>query len=320
MKRLLIILSLFVVLTADAQYNFELGVQLGGSNYLGDIGGKRGIGRDFILDMHLQQTRFTGGVYGRYRFNKRFAALSNFSVIHLNDKDSESQNPARVARNLNFRNRIYELGARAEVTIFYDNDVSGRGFYNPDYWFYVFAGVSGYYHKPQAKLWDSETQQLVGDWVDLPDLKTEGVEYSQIGVAIPLGIGMHFTFNRSWRFGWELSYRTTFTDYLDDISAFYANPDDLTELGVQFSSQADPVIIANLSEEDQQSSGTVGDHSYTVGSDGRISTRGDSSDNDGYLTTTFNAAYVFKGKSRFYRKKYSWLRNRSGARKSRAKF
>lgn len=318
MNRLL--LTLFVLalgFTAEAQYKWEYGLQLGGANYLGDIGGQEQTRRDFVWDMHLHQTNIALGMYGRYKLSKRMALNANFSYLQINTADSESTNPARVARNLNFRNRMLELGLRGELTIFYDNDVGGKGYYNPDFRFYVFGGVSVFRSNPQGQVRNAESEFFSDTWHDLRPLTTEGQAeaYSAFGLAIPAGIGLYFTFDKIWRVGWELSWRTTFTDYLDDISGTYADPNSLpSDLARALASQSNGEAIARANDP---SAGSVFDHQYV---EGFATKRGDPTNNDSFLTTQFTVGRVIKGRSNFYRKKYSWLRNRTGSRKSRAKF
>ena len=317
MKKLLYTLFLVAICQMSfGQYKFDYGLKIGGANYLGDIGGKELTRRDFVWDMHLNQTRLAVGGYARYKFSKRLSVAANLAHISIRDRDELSTNPARRARNLNFRNTIWELGLRGELTVFYDNDVGGRGYYNPDFKLYVFAGVAGFYHNPQGQILESDDTALIdGTWYDLRDWKTEGQDkaYSALGIAIPAGIGLHFTWNKVWRFGWELSWRTTFTDYLDDISTVYANPDNLpSDAARAFASQSSEDIIDEI---DDPLSGTVYDHRYGEGN----TKRGEADNNDSYLTTEFTIGRVVRGRSQFYRKKYSWLKNKVG-RKSRAKF
>ncbi|MDG1780206.1 MAG: DUF6089 family protein [Flavobacteriales bacterium] len=329
MKRLLYVaILIFIAYSADAQYKWEYGLKIGGANYLGDIGGQAGIGRDFVpWDMHLNQTNIAIGGYGRYKVSKRLALQLNLNYLQINDADAESTNPARVARNLNFRNRMLELGLKGEFTVFYDNDVGGRGYYNPDFRLYVFGGVSVFRHNPQGQiLFDPNDDFDAGEWYDLRGWRTEGQEeeYGTFGLAIPAGLGLYFTFYKEWRVGWEISYRTTFTDYLDDLSTTYADPELIASrlsdpaeaaAAVAFSSQTNQAIIDAI--DDPLNSGSVNDHSYQ---EGFSTKRGDPSQNDGYVTTQFTVGKVIRGSSNFYRKKYSWLRNRTGSRKSRAKF
>lgn len=318
MNRLLLLLLFSAgILTSQAQYNWEYGVMIGGANYLGDIGGQEQTRRDFVWDMHLNKTNVALGAYGRYKFSKRMAVLANFSYLQIGTSDWVSTNPARVARNLNFRNRMFELGARAELTLFYDNDVGGRGYYNPDFRFYVFGGLSVFHHNPQGRVMDATSEFFGPEWHNLRPLRTEGQDepYSALGVAIPAGFGLYFTFDKVWRIGWELSWRTTFTDYLDDLSGTYADPATLpNDLARALASQTNQGIISDINDP---ASGTVFSHQYV---DGFVTKRGDPSNNDSFLTTQLTVGKVIRGRSQFYRKKYSWLRNRTGARKSRAKF
>ncbi len=327
MKYSLILAALLFLFSGlNAQYKWDYGISLGGANYLGDIGGKEKTRRDFVWDMHLNQSNIALGAYGRYKFGKRFSLAANLTYLQINDKDSETTNPARRARNLNFRNRMFELGLRGELTVFYDNDVGGKGYYNPDFKFYVFGGISGFYHNPQGQIYvDGELRD--DTWYNLRELTTEGQEtpYSAIGVAIPAGIGLYFTFDKTWRFGWELSWRTTFTDYLDDVSTVYADPSLLSEDGAAFASQSyvyliDEINADNVDDPDYQVQ-SINSHrwkGYT--NQAEDVKRGDPTNNDSYITTQFTIGKVIRGRSQFYRKKYSWLKSRTGARRSRAKF
>ena len=309
-------LAIFVFLSTSvfSQYNWDFGLKIGGANYLGDIGGKEMTRRDFVWDMHMNQTNVAIGAYGRYKFSKRIAVAVNFDYLQINDSDSETTNPARRARNMNFRNRIFEAGVRGELTIFYDNDVGGRGYYNPDFKLYAFGGLSVFSHNPQGQIFKEGELQYGGEWFNLQPWQTEGVEYNLWGVAIPAGLGMYFTYDKTWRFGWELSWRTTFTDYLDDVSTTYADLEEGTR-AYEFASQTYQDLIIEI--DDPSASGSVYDHQYV---DGFATKRGDPTHNDSYLTSQFTIGRVIRGRSDFYKKKYSWLKNRTGSRRSRAKF
>jgi hypothetical protein len=312
-KALFLAAILTITLTSFGQYKWDYGLSIGASNYLGDIGGKELTRRDFVWDMHMHRTHFAIGAYGRYKFHKRFSLAANFTFLQIRDADSFTTNVPRNDRNLNFRNRIFELGLRGEVTIFYDNDVGGKGYYNPDFKFYLFGGIAGYYHNPQGQILVVDgkvSDQYGGKWYNLRDFKTEGEDYSAIAISIPAGMGLYFTFDKKWRIGWELSWRTTFTDYLDDISTVYENPDNLgSQEAKDYASQALYDDPANV--------GTAANHMYR---EGFATKRGDPTHNDSYITTQLTIGRVIRGRSSFYRKKYSWLKSRTGSRRSRAKF
>lgn len=335
MKRLLFIALLALSMQMDAQYQWDYGLKLGASNYLGDIGGKELPRRDFVWDMHLGQTRYAVGAYGRYKFSKRLAINVNFDHIAIQDADKFTTYTPRRARNLNFRNRMFELGARAEFTLWYDNDVGNRGFYNPDYKLYAFGGVSAYYSNPQARLvydgyGDTIAGLVPGDFVDntwytLRNYRTEGVAYSNFGVGIPLGIGMYFTFNKQWRIGWEICWRMTFTDYLDDVSSSYVEPDPINpedmSLAYDLQSQTYVGLVDELNKDlpAGQTPMSINNFRYQ-NPPSPPSLRGYITNNDNYITTQITIGKVIRGRSKFYKSKYSWVKNRSMVRRSKAKF
>ncbi len=358
MRKILIIAILGMALSSSAQYQYDYGIKLGAANYLGDIGGKELQRRDYFWDMHLGQTRYSFGAYGRYKFSKRFAVAANFDHLLIQDADRYTTYIPRRTRNMNFRNRMFELGVRGELTIWYDNDVGNRGFYNPDYKLYAFAGLSAFYSNPQGRLVYDPADSLVdnpgdlipGDFVDntwynLRNYKTEGASYSNFGIAIPLGIGMYFTFNKEWRVGWEICYRHTFTDYLDDVSTYYNKPDpqnpDDYELALALQSQTYAELLAeqnlllkefgdNPIYEEIYPQMSINDFRYQPGNDlnpdAFQSSRGlHDPENplvrkDHYITTQITIGKVIRGRSKFYKSKYSWVKNRATVRRSRAKF
>ena len=63
--------------TASAQYNLDYGFCIGTGNYLGDIGGDKFARRDFVADLHLNQTRLSSHVFVRYRLSRVFAVAAS---------------------------------------------------------------------------------------------------------------------------------------------------------------------------------------------------------------------------------------------------
>ncbi len=358
MRRILCLIILGLSLSAGAQYQYDYGIKLGAANYLGDIGGKNLQRRDYFYDMHIGQTRYAVGIYGRYKFSKRFAVSAGFDHLLIQDADIYTTYIPRRTRNLNFRNRMFEFSARAEFTLWYDNDVGNRGFYNPDYKLYAFVGLAAYYSNPQAKLVYDPADSLIddpgdlvaGDYVDdtyynLRKYRTEGASYSNFGFAVPVGIGMYFTFNKEWRIGWEICWRKTFTDYLDDVSTYYNKPNPTSEsdyaLALGLQSQTYQGLLDeqngllrlegdNPLYEDILPSMSINDFRYQDGAQNLLennqSSRGlhDPANplikKDNYITTQITIGKVIRGRSKFYKSKYSWVKNRATVRRSRAKF
>jgi hypothetical protein len=223
--------------------------------------------------------------------------------MRIQGADELSTYRPRRGRNLNFRNDMFELYLRPEFTIYQDNDMGGRGRYRTSFRLFGYAGIALYYHNPKGQLYGE------GDFYALQPLRTELVDYSNIGVSVPIGIGFNFTQRRRHRFGWDLGWRTTFTDYLDDASTVYADPALLpSQLAVDLANQSAQAYALDPTLPDPRN--------YDAGA-----IRGDATHNDSYLTMTFTYSYVLRGQSNFYRQRYNWIRgnNRVG-RKSRAKF
>jgi hypothetical protein len=273
--------------------------------------------------MHLASTRYSAGAYLRYKVNKRLAFSANFDWIRIADRDAYTSYAPRRARNANFRNDLLELGGRAELTIWYDNDVGNKGYYNPDFKVFMFAGLAGYSSNPKGQIYSNGGVQYGGEWFSLRDWKTEGQKeaYSKYGLAIPLGIGAYFTYNKKWRVQWDLSWRTTFTDYLDDLSTVYANPQD--EKAQEFvNGQTYQALLDGLVADNPQytSADLYIDNFRYVDGAVKQAPRGDATHNDSYLTTQLTVTRVVRGRSSFYKSKYSYMKGKPGVRRSRAKF
>lgn len=286
---------------AMAQYNWDAGVSLGASNYLGDMGGDELTRRDFVSDMKLSETKFAGGLWARYKINPQFSVKAGFNYLRISGADSLSQNYGRYGRNLSFRNDIFELTTEAQYFFYEINDLGRTYRYRNDFRAFVGIGFSGFMHNPMTLYQDQ--------WVALRPLQTEGVSYGKFSFAVPATIGFYFTLDKRYRIGWNLSWRTAFTDYLDDVSTVYADPNTLDPTAAELANRSDenPVVFSDPVYLAQ----------YTPGNK-----RGDPSHNDSYISTTIDFSYVLRGKSSFYRSKYGSLfkGKKYKKRKFRAKF
>jgi len=329
MKKIIFFLSLVLALlsnAATAQYRWDFGLKVGASNYLGDIGGKYLPRRDFVVDMHLNSTRMSAGAYTRYKVNKRLALSANFDWIRITDRDAYTTYAPRRARNANFRNDLLELGGRAELTIWYDNDVGNKGYYNPDFKVFLFAGLAGYVSNPKGQIYKEGEVQYDGEWFELRDWNTEGQKesYAKYGVAIPAGIGAYFTYNKKWRVQWDLSWRTVFTDYLDDVSTVYTSPNSNDPKALEYvNNQTYQALLDGLvAENPQYTANDLSIENFQISPNPAAyqSPRGDATHNDSYLTTQLTVTRVVRGRSSFYKSKYSYIKGKPGVRRSRAKF
>lgn len=295
-----VVFMVLIAGTAAAQNTpLSAGFVLGGSNYLGEIGGKYDP-RASLLDADIITTSPTFGGFLRYAANDRVRISGEVNYVHIRQADKNAEDPARQARNLNFRNRMVEFGFRTDFTVFHIADRStNRNFAIPGKLFvkgYVFTGAYGVLHNPQAQITHDPNNEWEDRWYDLRPLRTENQveEYASLIAAIPMGLGIEFGMGYGWILGFEGSWRATFTDYLDDISGMYGNPDFLSPLAEAISSQSNDAVIAAIGDP---SSGTVANHQYSDGG----TYRGNPETNDSYGTVQVTLARTIDTRSSFER-------------------
>ncbi len=211
---------------------FEAGITIGPSNFLGDLGGNRGKGTPFLKDNNFNQTRFfIGGHITAYQsplLGLRLAA--NYGNITGDDaviKGAGGWEEARRFRNQDFRSRVIEAMLVAEVypTVLFEWDPTDLyRKLRP----YGVVGVGVFNFNPQG------TDPLTGEYVNLKDLSTEGQGFAEhpdrkpyklTQLNIPLGLGLKYFLNDKTSLSMEVLHRTTFTDYMDDVSTRYIDPD-----------------------------------------------------------------------------------------------
>jgi hypothetical protein len=210
-----------------AMYQKEIFVGFGGTQYVGDVGGysaggflSENFGLNYVgfNDLNFKSTSFSGTLGYRYRFNKLFATVSCFNIGRLQENDADSRDLVKRQRNLHFRTTIMDYQQRLEMTI-----LGSFGKHTKQ--IYGFGGAGVCYFKPKA--------EYNGEWVELKPLKTEGEgieglsvkNYSLFSPIVSLGFGFRYGIGETFRLGIEASYTKTFTDYIDDVSGDYVNPD-----------------------------------------------------------------------------------------------
>jgi len=314
--------------SAHGQYDLDYGGMIGASNYLGEIGGTKRVGKgtprkNFIADLRLDQTKFAVGGWIRYKVHPLVSVKAGLSWIRIGAEDATSDYIARRVRNLSFRNDIYEFNVQGEYNFYEIHNIAPRGRTVVDFGTYALLGGGMFYHNPKA--------EFNGKWWALQPLHTEGqgidgvtttdkngnviplAEYKRFQAQVSGGLGFYYTFKRKWRIGWELGVRMTFTDYLDDISTRYVDPallDDGTPTGAAAAALSDNTNLDLAAK-----------NGITVSTTGG-SVRGNPEQNDWYMFTAVTIGYVVKGKGNFYKQKYKLLtgKTKRKKRKTRAKF
>jgi hypothetical protein len=315
MYRYLLVAVIVIVMpcVALSQYAFDYGMKLGASNYLGDIGGLDQAKQPFVLDMKMQETKWAIGGYARYRIRDPWSIEAQLNWVRISGADSlTSQYDPRKGRNLNFRNDIIQMSALGDWMFFENPDLGNSYRYQNAFSASLFAGISIFYQDPYA--YNPTHAFGLPTWVNLHPLETEGVHYHLIQPGIPMGINFNFTLKKKIRIGWSLTWTKTFTDYLDDISGTYPAANTWQKLGFSPQMQAEAAYFSNRTTH--SSAGAINTDNYAPGAQ-----RGDPSDKDSFITTTFDIGWVVNRMSdlRMY---YSGLfsKNRYRVKRRKAKF
>jgi len=223
---------LIIPLLADAQfrrkrYKYEVCLNFGGTNFLGDVGGSDQIGTHFLKDFNYQVTRQVIGLGLRYKTNRYWAIKADFNWGEVGGDDALSKEPFRNNRNINFKSIILELSVRAEG--YFTKEQGGHlyrlknvhGMRRKDIQAYFFGGAGVFYYNPKGKYID-------GQYYALRPLHTEGQglpggskPYGSFSMCFPFGLGAKFAIDQKWSVGIEYGIRYTLTDYIDDTGGKY---------------------------------------------------------------------------------------------------
>jgi len=185
MKRFfLTFLCVFTLSLMNAQIN-EIGVFLGGANYMGDVGATN----------YIKPNEFAFGAIYKWNLSPRYSWRISYTHATLTADDSKSDQPARQQRNLDFKNSIDELSTGIEFN-FFDfnlNDLNSK--ITP----YVFTGLSYFRYDG---LYKSVNNELVKD-------------QKRGSVALPMALGVKSRIATNWILGIEVGVRYTFVDDID---------------------------------------------------------------------------------------------------------
>lgn len=195
----------------------EIGVQLGMSNLVGDIGRTNYILQKPVLgNIGDYGVPFYGGILYRMNFNPYQTVRLNIGYSHIQFLDSEAKEQYRRNRNLWGTNSVMEADLIFEYNFFPVNDEQ-KSLLSP----YIFGGVG-------ALLSNSTRVSLVNDFrrdaggnamaptnsTDFETTPSYG-SGSSLTMAIPFGVGLKYKFNYNWALFGEFMFRPTFSDSID---------------------------------------------------------------------------------------------------------
>ena len=213
-KLLTSFLVCYISLNAFAQpqatvYEGEVGISLGVAHYFGDLNNKASFNRPKIAV----------GAFVRKQLGDYIGVRLGVHYAQLGYSDKYSNNEYQQRRNLSFNTGIWELAVQGDFNFFRFEPGNPNFMFTP----YITIGAGIFNYDPFA--------YLNGIKYALRPLGTEGQgtaaypereAYSNIALCFPLGMGVKYNISPSVNFAFEISYRFTTTDYLDDVSSTYA--------------------------------------------------------------------------------------------------
>jgi hypothetical protein len=203
MKKFLLVLLVIGIQQVRTQ-SIEVGLFGGGAYYVGDLNPKS----------HFLNTDIAYGGLIRYVQDKRWAYRGQFTYGKIKGDDASSG--FMPERQLSFTSKIYELSFVSEFNFLPYFTGSAKDVFSP----YLFAGLSGFYHRPTLNDISLRDLNTEGEGGDVLGEDTHKV-YSLYQIAIPFGFGFKYSFSGKFAVALEWGLRRTFTDYLDDVSTQY---------------------------------------------------------------------------------------------------
>lgn len=232
--------------------------QIGSSNYLGDLGGNSNLQSSLLGDLSFKDNNFFYGFsFTQMRREAIGIRLSYvFGEISGSDKNTYFTKPSdpaylRFIRNLDFKTKINEGSLMFELHPFkflsYKKKLH-NSFLQP----YGLIGIGRFSFNPQGSYFDTDVDALF--WYDLQPLSLEGQGMSEFPDRepyaltqwnVPYGLGFKYEISPTISLGLEYVGRLLFTDYLDDVSTKFIDPD----LFSNYFNAEDAALATNLSNK-----------------------------------------------------------------------
>ncbi len=215
MTRLLTITLLtFFSITVFAQNEYvqqgEFGLTAGAAHYFGDLNNRAAVNRP----------KPAIGAFFRKQFGNYVGLRVAGHYAQLGYSDIYSKNEFQKRRNLSFNTNVFELTLQGDFNFFKFTPYDASHSFTP----YITFGAGIFSYDPYAYYRDEK--------YFLRPLNTEGQTfyknrktYSSMGVCFPIGGGVKYSLTQNLNFSFEVAYRFTLSDYIDDVSTTYIGMD-----------------------------------------------------------------------------------------------
>lgn len=217
MRKFLASIIISLPLLANTQESIvqegEFGFGVGAGHYFGDLNTRARVNRP----------KLAAGIFFRKNFGNYIGLRVAANYARLGYSDAyNTHNEFMHRRNLSFNSNVWELAVQGDFNFyrFLPGDPYFR--FTP----YVTLGAGIFNYDPFTYLNDEKHF--------LRPLGTEGQgstaypnrkPYSSMSFSVPFGVGFKYAINPRVNIGFEVVHRFTNTDYLDDVSTTYVEPE-----------------------------------------------------------------------------------------------
>lgn len=185
MKKLILIILFATISSAIQSQTHEVGIFVGGTNYIGDVGRTN----------YIYPNEVGGGLIYKYNLNPRIALRGTYTYLPVSGNDVNSDNLYRQQRQYKFSNNIHEFALGIEFN-FFDYNISN---YKTTFTPYILAEIGAFYYTSPLERTSSNTISL-----------TNKMSYS-----LPLGIGIKGRLDDHFAIALETGVRVTLIDDID---------------------------------------------------------------------------------------------------------
>ena len=184
MNRIVLVAFFLLLFTGAHSQIHEVGVFVGGSNYIGDVGPTN----------YINPNELSLGLLYKWNRSKRHSWRISYTQAKITSNDLDSDAPSRKKRGFSFENEIKELSAGLEFN-FFDFNLHDSGWIVTPY---VYSGVSYFQYD---ELYFTSNRSKIDD--------------SNFAFAIPMTVGIKSRIAGQLVLGLETSFKYSFTDNLD---------------------------------------------------------------------------------------------------------
>ncbi|WP_298363413.1 DUF6089 family protein [uncultured Lutibacter sp.] len=211
MKKIFFFIAFICLTTTSHSQINEIGIIVGGSNYIGDVGS----------ETYINPNSLMGGVIYKWNLNPRISLRGTFTLTQLEADDTDSSNNYRFSRGISFKNNLKELAIGMEFNYFEYNLDDFRKTRTP----YILVELAAFNYS------------TIVDGTDPSNYKYE----SKTSYAIPFGVGYKSLLFGDFAFAIEVRARYTFVDDIDN------NNQDIPSLNFGNPSSNDWYVFSGLS-------------------------------------------------------------------------